>query len=107
MTRVRRDGMRGNSFRPTEGRVREDVRKRWCIVRAVRRWSRLSREAVAAPWWEVSKVRLEGARSNPMERETSLPVPGGWMGALGTSLQPKPFHDSVYTHVLIYVSVYA
>jgi len=36
-------------------------------MRVVRHWNRFPREAVHAPSLEVSKVRLNGALSNPIE----------------------------------------
>jgi len=42
------------------------MRKKFFIVRVVRHWHRLPREAVDAPSLEILKVRLDGALSNLM-----------------------------------------
>jgi len=47
-------------------------------VRVVRHWNRLPSEVVNAPLLEVFKARLDGALSNLVEREVSLPIAGGW-----------------------------
>ena len=44
----------------------------------VRPWSRLPREAVAAPSLAVLKARLDGAWRTLGWRKGSLPVAGGW-----------------------------
>ncbi|KFQ91244.1 hypothetical protein Y956_01503, partial [Nipponia nippon] len=41
-----------------------DIRKLFFIMRVVRHWNRLPREAVDAPSLEMFKARLDGALSN-------------------------------------------
>ncbi|KFQ16452.1 hypothetical protein N330_07343, partial [Leptosomus discolor] len=53
-----------SGFKLKEGRFRLDVRKKLFILRVVRHWKRLPREAVAAPSLAVFKARLDGALSN-------------------------------------------
>ena len=56
-------------------RFRLDIRKKFFTVRVVRQWHRLPREA---PTLEALKARLDGAVSNLVWREVSLPIAGGW-----------------------------
>ena len=56
--------MRGKGFKLKEGRFRLDIRKKFFIVKVVRPWHRLPREAVAAPSLEGFKARLDGALGN-------------------------------------------
>jgi len=63
-TRVCSDRTRGKGCKLKEGRFRLDIRKTLFTMRVVRPWSRLPREAVAAPSLEVLKARLDGALSN-------------------------------------------
>jgi len=44
----------------------------------VRHWNRLPSEAVDAPSLEGLKARLDGAVSNLVWREESLPIAGSW-----------------------------
>ncbi|KFP50550.1 hypothetical protein N323_03853, partial [Cathartes aura] len=57
------DRTRIKSFKLKEGRFRLDRRKK-TPMRAVKRWNRLPREVVDAPFLEIFKVRLDGALSN-------------------------------------------
>ncbi|KFW73628.1 hypothetical protein AS28_12189, partial [Pygoscelis adeliae] len=53
-----------NGFKLKGGRLRLDIRKKFCTLRVVKHWQRLPREGVDAPSLETFRVRLEGALSN-------------------------------------------
>jgi len=60
-----------------EGRFNSlDKRAKFFIMRVVRHWTRLPREAVAAPSLDVLKARLDGALSNLVQWKVSLPMAG-------------------------------
>lgn len=52
-----------NGFKQKYGRLRLDIQKKFFIMRLVRYWKRLSREAVDARSLEVFQARLDGALS--------------------------------------------
>jgi len=55
------DRTRGNSFKLKEGRL--DIRKKIIIMKVVRHWNTLPREAVDVPCLEVFKASLDGVLS--------------------------------------------
>jgi len=57
---------RSNGFKLREGRFRLNIRKKFFMIRVVKHWNRLPREAVEAPSLETFKARLDGALSNPV-----------------------------------------
>ena len=71
------DRTRGNGFKLKKGRSRLDMRKKFFILRVMRHWHRLPREAVGAPSLEVLKARLDAALGNLVCGKVSLPVAGG------------------------------
>ncbi|KAK4830424.1 hypothetical protein QYF61_011132 [Mycteria americana] len=71
------DRTRGNCFKPKEGRLRLDIRKKFFTMRVVKHCTRLPREVVDAPSLETFKVRLDGALSNLIELKMSLFIGGG------------------------------
>ena len=82
-----------------KGIFRLDISNKFFTVRVVRRWNRLPSEVVDAPSLEAFKARLDGALSNLVYREVSLPIAGGLqLGDLKGPFQPKPFYDSVILH---------
>ena len=68
--------MRGNGFKLEKGRFRLDIRKKFSPVRVVRHWNRLPREAMDVPSLEAVKARLDGAVSNLVQWDASLPIAG-------------------------------
>jgi len=57
-----------NDFQWKEGRFRLGIRKKFFVVmvKVMKCWNGLPKEAVAAPSMEVFKARLDGALSNPI-----------------------------------------
>ncbi|KFR15370.1 hypothetical protein N306_08332, partial [Opisthocomus hoazin] len=53
-----------NGFKLREGRFKLDIRKKFFMIRVVKHWPTLPREAVDAPSLEMFKARLDGALSN-------------------------------------------
>jgi len=65
------------------------------MMRVVRHWHRLPREAVAATSLAVFKASLDGALSNLVWWKVSLLTGGGLELDLSGPFQPKRFYDSV------------
>jgi len=63
-TRARSGRTRGDGFELKEGSFRLGIRKKFFIMRLLRLWPRLPREAVAAPSQTGLKARLDGAGSS-------------------------------------------
>ena len=63
LSRVCWDRTRGNGFKIKEGTFRLDTRKKLFMIRVVRQWHRLPREAVDATSLQTLEVRLDGALS--------------------------------------------
>ena len=78
LIRARSNRTRRNGFKLEEGRFRVDIRKKFFTVWVVRHWNRLPIEIVDPLSLEASKTRLDGALSNLVYREVSLPIAGGW-----------------------------
>ena len=72
--------MRGNGFNLKQGRCRLDIWKKFFMMRMVRHWNRLSREAVDAPSLEVFKARLDGALSSLVHLVEGVPAHGRGVG---------------------------
>jgi len=58
------DRAESTDLKRTEGRFRLDIRTKFFIMRVVRDWNRLLREAVEASFLETFNARLDGALSN-------------------------------------------
>jgi len=76
VTRAWSGRTRGDGFKLKEGRFRVGIRKKFFIVRVVRPWPRLPREAVAASSLTGFKARLGRAWSTLGWWKGSLPVAG-------------------------------
>jgi len=59
-----------------EGRFRLDRRLKFFVMRVVKHWHRLPREAVDAPSLETFKARLAGALSNLIQLKMVLLTAG-------------------------------
>jgi len=55
---------RENGFKLEEGIFRLDIRKKFLIVRVMRHWNKLPREAVDTHFMEAFRTRLDGAFRN-------------------------------------------
>ena len=86
--------MRGNDFKLEEGRFRLDIRKKFFTVGMVILWNGLPSEAVDAPSLEALKARLDGAVSNLVYWEVSLPIAGGWFETI-LKVPSNPNHSMV------------
>ena len=67
---------RGSGFKLEESRFRLDTRNKFFSVRVARHWNRLPREAMDVPSLEAVKARLDGAVSNLVQWDASLPIAG-------------------------------
>ena len=61
-----------------EGRFRLDITKKLFTGRVVRHWHRLPSEVMDAPSLEALKARLDGAFSNLIKWEVSVPIAEDW-----------------------------
>ena len=68
---------RSNGFKLRESTFRLDIRKKISMMRVVKRWHRLPREAVDTPFLETCKSSLDGALSNLVWLKMSLLTVGG------------------------------
>ena len=55
-----------------------DIMKMFFEMMLVRHWNRLPRDEVDSTSLEAPNVRLDGAMSNLIEREVSVPIEEGW-----------------------------
>jgi len=58
------DRTRSNGFKLREGRFSLDLRKKFFMIKVVKHWHRLPREALEAPCLETFKARLDMALNN-------------------------------------------
>ncbi|RMB94428.1 hypothetical protein DUI87_29239 [Hirundo rustica rustica] len=65
---------RGNGFKLKDGGFKLDINEKFFAMRVVGHWHRVPREAMAAPSLEVLKARLDGALSNLVGWNVSLPT---------------------------------
>ncbi|KAM9519930.1 suppressor of IKBKE 1 isoform 1-T1 [Guaruba guarouba] len=68
------------------GRFRLDIRKKFFLVRVVRHWHRVPKDAVNTPSLAVFKAKLDRASGHMVLRKVSLLVAGGWKGVIFKAL---------------------
>ena len=71
-----------------------EIRRKFFTVRVGRHWNRLPREVVDGPSLEAFKARLDGAVSNLVKREVSLPIAGGWNYVI-LKVPSNPNHSTI------------
>lgn len=80
--------MIGQVFKLKEDRFRLDTGKKFFTMRVMKHWHRLFREAVCASFPQELKARRDGALSNQVQWEVSLPIAGNL--ELEGTLRPLP-----------------
>ena len=86
--------MRGKGFRLEEGRFRLDLGEKFFTGRLVRHWDGWRSEVVDVPSLEASQARLDGAVSNLVYCEASLPTAGGW-NSMVLKVPSNPNHSVI------------
>ena len=86
--------MRRNGFKLEKSRFRLGIRKKFFTVRVVRHRNRLPCENVNAPSLEAFNARLDGALSNLVQWEASLPIAWGWNWLL-LKIASNPNHSLI------------
>jgi len=72
------DRTRGNGFKLRKCRFRQDLRKKFFIMRVVKHWHRYPRGVVDALSLEKFTIRLDGALSNMAWLKKFLLISGVW-----------------------------
>ena len=70
-------GQGGNGFKPRQGRLSLDIRRKFFTQRVVKHWNRLPKEAVDAPSLEAFKARLDVALGSLVCWLATLHIAGG------------------------------